>query len=63
MFVQAGRCPERAAVACLLHFVGVYEGARYMRLLVPPHGRHPDTVIATIAHELQHPGKSRRTRV
>jgi len=54
VFVQAGRCPERAAVACLLHFVGVYEGARYMRVLVTHEGRHPDNVIATLAHELQH---------
>lgn len=54
VFVQAGRCPEKAAVACLLHFAGVYEGAPYMRVLMTLQGRHPDSVIATLAHELQH---------
>jgi hypothetical protein len=54
VFIQAGRCPEKAAVACLLHFAGVYHGAPYMRVLVAHQGRHPDSVIATIAHELQH---------
>lgn len=54
VFIQAGRCPEKAVVACLLHFAGVYQGAPYMRVLVAHQGRHPDSVIATIAHELQH---------
>jgi hypothetical protein len=54
VFIQAGRCPEKAVAACLLHFAGVYEGAPYMRILVAHRGRHPDNVIATIAHELQH---------
>jgi hypothetical protein len=54
VFIQAGRCPEKATVACLLHFAGVYQGVPYMRVLVAHQGRHPDSVIATIAHELQH---------
>jgi hypothetical protein len=54
VFVQAGQCPEKAAVACLLHFVGAYEGKLFLRVLVQPYGRHPDNVIATLAHELQH---------
>ena len=54
VFVQAGRCSEKAAVACLLHFVGAYEGAPYMRVVVTHQRRHPDNVIATLAHELQH---------
>lgn len=54
VFVQPGRCPERAAIGCLLHVVGTFQGRRYMRVLVNPHGRHPDQVIVTLAHELQH---------
>jgi hypothetical protein len=54
VFVQAGRCPDKAVVACLLHFAGAYEGAPYLRIVVGRQGRHPDSVIATIAHELQH---------
>ena len=54
VFIQSGRCPDKAAVACLLHFAGVYQGAPYMRILVAQQGRHPDSLIATIAHELQH---------
>jgi hypothetical protein len=54
VFVQAGRCPDRAAIGCLLHVVGTFDGRRYVRLLVNPHGRHPDQVITILAHELQH---------
>jgi hypothetical protein len=54
VFVQRGRCPEKAAVACLLHFVGAFEGAPYLRVVVPLRADHPDTTIALIAHELQH---------
>ena len=54
VFVQPGPCPEKAAVACLLHVVGEYEGSPYVRVLVNHKQRHPDNVIATLAHELQH---------
>ncbi|MGH9312894.1 MAG: hypothetical protein ACRD1S_06810 [Vicinamibacterales bacterium] len=54
VFVQPGPCPEKAAVACLLHVVGTFEGSRYVRVLVDYRHRHPDNVIATLAHELQH---------
>jgi hypothetical protein len=54
VFVQPGPCPEKAAVACLLHVVGEFEGSRYIRLLVNHKHRHPDNVIATLAHEMQH---------
>jgi hypothetical protein len=54
VFVQPGSCPDRAAVGCLLHIVGRSEGRLYVRLLVNPKGRHPDQVIVTLAHELQH---------
>jgi hypothetical protein len=33
VFVQAGQCPEKSAVACLLHVVGRSEGAPYVRPL------------------------------
>jgi len=54
VFVQPGPCPEKAAVACLLHVVGEFEGSRYVRVLVDYRHRHPDNVIATLGHELQH---------
>ena len=54
IFVQPGHCPDRVLVGCLVHMVGKFEGRPYLRLLVAPAGRHPDVVIATIAHELQH---------
>ena len=54
VFVQPGSCPDRTAVGCLLHIVGRFEGRPYVRLLVTPKGRHPDQVIVTLAHELQH---------
>lgn len=54
VLIQPGRCPGRVVVGCLLHFVGSFEGRRYLRLLVRPEGRHPDQVIGTLAHELQH---------
>jgi hypothetical protein len=54
VFIQPGRCPDSAAIGCLMHVVGIFEGRRYVRLLVNPLGRHPDQVIVTLAHELQH---------
>jgi hypothetical protein len=54
VFVQFGRCPEPATVACLLHIVGQIEGRPYLRVVVNRRDRHPDQIIATIAHELQH---------
>jgi hypothetical protein len=54
VFLQPGSCPDRAAIGCLLHVVGRFDGRPYVRILVNPNGRHPDTVIATLAHELQH---------
>ena len=54
VYVQRGPCPEKAAVACLLDVVGTYHGRRYVRVLVSYKGRHADSVIATLGHELQH---------
>ena len=54
VYLQPGPCPVKGAVACLLHVIGEREGRRYLRVLVSYKGRHPDNVIATIAHELQH---------
>jgi hypothetical protein len=54
VFVQPGRCPEKAAIACLLHVVATFDGAPYVRVLVDYKHRHPNNVIATLAHELQH---------
>jgi hypothetical protein len=54
VFVQTGRCPEKITTACLLHFVGVFEGKPYVRVIVRHEHRHPDDVITSLAHELQH---------
>jgi hypothetical protein len=54
VFVQNGSCPMKQAVGCLLHTVGTYEGRPYLRVRVVVTSRHPDSVLATVAHELQH---------
>jgi hypothetical protein len=54
VFIQPGRCPAKAAIACLLHVVGAFNGSPYARVLVDYKHRHPNNVIATLAHELQH---------
>jgi hypothetical protein len=54
VFVQPGTCPDRAAIGCMLHVIGTFEGRRYVRVLVNPRGRHRDQVLVTLAHELQH---------
>jgi hypothetical protein len=54
VFIQPGPCPEKAAIACLLHVVARFENAPYLRVLVDHKRRHPNNVIATLAHELQH---------
>jgi hypothetical protein len=54
VFVQTGRCPDPATTACLLHVVGHFYGAPYLRVVIEIHRQHPDGLIATIAHELWH---------
>ena len=54
VFVQTGRCPEKTSLACLLHFVGQFDGSPYVRVIVNQEQRHPDNVIASLAHELRH---------
>lgn len=54
VFVQTGRCPDKLTVACLLHFVGRFEGQPYLRVIARHEPRHPDNVISILAHELQH---------
>jgi len=54
VFVQPGRCPDRTTAACLLHVVGHFHGAPYLRVVIDLHRQHPDGSIATIAHELSH---------
>jgi hypothetical protein len=55
VFLQSGPCPTlETALGCLTDYVGSYEGSRYLRVFVNHKGRYPDSVIATIAHELQH---------
>ena len=54
VFVQTGRCPEKLTVACLLHFVGTFDGKPYLRVIAHHGPLHPDNVISVLAHELQH---------
>lgn len=55
VFVDRGRCPERAAVGCLLHTVRWNGGKRSLHILVNQWRLgHPDMEIGVIAHELQH---------
>lgn len=54
VYVFKGRCQHRAIVGCMRHLVGHYQGRPYLRVVVDVRGRHPDQVIATIAHELRH---------
>ena len=54
VFIERGRCPEPAAVGCLPHFVGRYEGEPYVRIFVDHSRLEHDREISTIAHELQH---------
>ena len=55
VFVERGPCPDRAAVTCLLHTVGRYQGERYLRILLeqrPLVHRHRE--VSLFGHELQH---------
>ena len=54
VFVISGPCPIKEAIGCLLHTVGTFEGRPYLRVKVRVRERHPDTVLVTVAHELQH---------
>lgn len=55
VFIQQGACPTGAdTVGCLLHTVGRYRGALYLRIRITTRGRSRDHVIATLAHELRH---------
>ena len=54
VFVQEGACRLPGVHGCLLHRVGIFEGRRYLRIVLsnPPAAR--EQMIATIGHELQH---------
>lgn len=54
VFIQAGPCPMKMAVGCLLHNVGTFEGQPYLRIRASVASRHPDVVLSTIGHELKH---------
>jgi len=54
VFILSGPCPMRQTTGCLLHTVGRFEGRPYLRIKVQTRDRHGDSVIATVAHELQH---------
>jgi hypothetical protein len=62
VFVQAGRCPDKRAVACLLHFVGTFDGRPYLRIVIARRDLHPDNLTALLAHELQHAVEATRDR-
>jgi hypothetical protein len=54
VFVQRGKCPDRATIACVSHIVGRFEGQPYLRVLVNRDWGPRDEIVASIAHELQH---------
>jgi hypothetical protein len=54
VFVQEGACPAAETVGCLLHTVGRYGGAPYLRIRLVLRGRSRAQTIATLGHELQH---------
>jgi hypothetical protein len=54
VFVQRGKCPDRATIACVSHNVGRFEGQPYLRVLVNRDWGPRDEIVASIAHELQH---------
>lgn len=54
VFVQAGSCRLPRITGCLLHRVGVFEGRRYLRVVLSDTSATHDSATATIGHELQH---------
>jgi hypothetical protein len=54
VFLLPGRCPDALIVGCLLHTVTDYHGSRTLRIVINIGNRRPNTVTATIAHELKH---------
>jgi hypothetical protein len=54
VFLQRGRCPDRATIACVSHLVGRFEGQPYLRILINRDRGPGNEIIASIAHELQH---------
>jgi hypothetical protein len=62
VFVQWGRCPDKRAVACLLHFVGTFDGRPYLRIVIARRDLHADNLTVMLAHELQHAVEATRER-
>jgi hypothetical protein len=54
VFLQRGKCPDRATIACVAHIVGRFQGQPYLRVLIDRDWGPRDEMIASIAHELQH---------
>jgi hypothetical protein len=54
VFVQAGSCRLSRITGCLLHRMGVFEGRRYLRIVLSDTSATHDGAIATIGHELHH---------
>ena len=54
VFVQNGSCRLPGVRGCLLHRVGVFDGRRYLRVVLNDPPNVHDDAIATIGHELQH---------
>jgi hypothetical protein len=53
VYIQSGRCPIPGLRACLLHSIKATGSVRYVWIRIRPEG-DPDTLMASIAHELQH---------
>lgn len=54
VFLQRGKCPDRATNACVSHVVGRFQGQPYLRVLIDRDWGPRDEIVASIAHELQH---------
>lgn len=54
VFVQEGACRLPRVRGCLLHRVGMFEGRRYLRIVLTHQSSTREDTIATIGHELRH---------
>jgi len=54
VYVDVGSCGSVFVHGCLLHWIVVSGGVRFLRVRVSLRGRSCEAVIASIAHELQH---------
>src|SRR5262245_35430338 len=54
VYIDIGSCGSVFVHGCLLHWIAVSGGVRFLRIRVDVRGRSCGAVIGSIAHELQH---------